>query len=252
MENTQRLLDEMEALKAVYGEENVIYNESMRRLFVKLDSETQIRVDIPLDYPNITPPIVLGNLIDASEIANLFQPGEDMLLLLIEEIRTRHLDSVARSQKQVEKLTKTSPQKQQQQSSSLLAQPIPVVVDVELDKSRFITGETITANKSRFVAHAARCKTPQEATELLAIIRSSKYARATHNIWAYRLADGRANNDDDGESAAGGRLAELLQLIKVTDILVVVSRYYGGVNVGPQRFKYILQAARDAIDKLLQ
>jgi putative IMPACT (imprinted ancient) family translation regulator len=73
------------------------------------------------------------------------------------------------------------------------------------------------------------------------------------------------DNDDDGESAAGGRLAHLLQILvshpllclivlleyylqDVKDVLVVVTRYFGGTLLGADRFKHINQAARDALE----
>ena len=55
--------------------------------------------------------------------------------------------------------------------------------------------------------------------------------------------------DDDGESAAGGRLLQLLQNTSVRDVLVVVSRWYGGVKLGPARFTHINNAARDLLVK---
>ena len=72
------------------------------------------------------------------------------------------------------------------------------------------------------------------------------------------------DNDDDGESAAGGRLAHLLQILvcilsllfrfsfknfqEVNNVLVIVTRYFGGIHLGPDRFKHINQAARNALD----
>lgn len=77
------------------------------------------------------------------------------------------------------------------------------------------------------------------------LLANSKIAKATHNISAYRFLsrDGvqHQDNDDDGESAAGGRLAHLLQLLGVNDVLVVVSRWYGGIHLGADRFKDINQ-----------
>lgn len=55
--------------------------------------------------------------------------------------------------------------------------------------------------------------------------------------------------DDDGETAAGGRLAHLLEILEMENVLVVVSRWYGGTLLGPDRFKLINQAARDALEK---
>ena len=73
------------------------------------------------------------------------------------------------------------------------------------------------------------------------------------------------DNDDDGETAAGGRLAHLLQILvgvlsrtpgpalltdlqEVNNVLVVVTRYFGGILLGPDRFKHINQAARNALE----
>jgi putative IMPACT (imprinted ancient) family translation regulator len=70
------------------------------------------------------------------------------------------------------------------------------------------------------------------------------------------------DNDDDGESAAGSRLAHLLSILsssssdpqsqsnedKLGNVLVIVTRYFGGIHLGPDRFKHINQAARDALE----
>lgn len=57
-----------------------------------------------------------------------------------------------------------------------------------------------------------------------------------------------ADCDDDGETAAGSRLAHLLDILELENVLVVVSRWYGGVHLGSDRFKHINQAARDALE----
>ena len=54
--------------------------------------------------------------------------------------------------------------------------------------------------------------------------------------------------DDDGESAAGGRLLKLLALVGAENVVVVVSRWYGGVLLGPARFTHINNAARQLLD----
>eukprot|EP00956_Cyclotella_meneghiniana_P025833 scaffold54690_cov69-Cyclotella_meneghiniana.AAC.1 len=77
-----------------------------------------------------------------------------------------------------------------------------------------------------------------------------KVARATHNMFAYRfMKDGIlvSDNDDDGEKGSGAKLASLLQLSKVEDVMVIVSRWYGGTLLGPARFKHIASVARDGL-----
>lgn len=54
--------------------------------------------------------------------------------------------------------------------------------------------------------------------------------------------------DDDGETQAGARLKHLLEVLDLTGVLVVVTRWFGGIHLGPDRFKHINQAARDALE----
>jgi putative IMPACT (imprinted ancient) family translation regulator len=67
-------------------------------------------------------------------------------------------------------------------------------------------------------------------------------------MWALSNRATSLDNSDDGETAAGGRLAHLLQILEVTNVLVVVTRYFGGIHLGPDRFKHINQAARNALE----
>ena len=53
--------------------------------------------------------------------------------------------------------------------------------------------------------------------------------------------------DDDGESGAGARLLHLLDILGVKNVCVVVSRWYGGVHLGPDRFRHINNAARQLL-----
>ncbi|PSN34372.1 Protein IMPACT [Blattella germanica] len=80
-----------------------------------------------------------------------------------------------------------------------------------------------------------------------------KIANATHNISAYRIykEDTKCflqDCDDDGETQAGGRLLHLLQILGVQNVMVVVSRWYGGVHLGPDRFRHINNAARQVLE----
>jgi len=114
-------------------------------------------------------------------------------------------------------------------------------------------GPTFVERKSTFVAHVARVQSTADVESALAVILSdSRVARATHNIRAWRFRDARgalkADNDDDGEDAAGGRLAELLELMAVENVLVVVTRWFGGTLLGPSRFKIINNVARELIE----
>ncbi|KAL1918193.1 uncharacterized protein VTP21DRAFT_3459 [Calcarisporiella thermophila] len=117
-----------------------------------------------------------------------------------------------------------------------------------------IHGEAIIDRKSVFVAHLAEVKSLEEVEAVKeTLLRDKRIARATHNISAFRII--QSNNgvlqdqDDDGETAAGGRLLHLLQILDAKNVLVVVSRWYGGIPLGPNRFKHISNAARQILDE---
>jgi len=111
----------------------------------------------------------------------------------------------------------------------------------------------ISEKKSVFLARSASVSSPAQAKAFLAhlLATDKKSAKATHNITAWRIrgpADiAYQDCDDDGETAAGGRVLHLMQLMDVWDVMVVVTRWYGGVHLGPDRFRIINSAAREAL-----
>ncbi|KAI0806795.1 ribosomal protein S5 domain 2-type protein [Fomes fomentarius] len=113
--------------------------------------------------------------------------------------------------------------------------------------------EPIQDRKSAFVGRACPITDPSHVPLILAHLMSDrKIARAAHpiiNAWRCRVGNVlHQDNDDDGETAAGGRLAHLLQILEVENVLVIVTRYFGGIHLGPDRFKHINQAARNALE----
>lgn len=112
--------------------------------------------------------------------------------------------------------------------------------------------EVVTEKKSVFIARAATVSTPAQAKHYLhhLLCSDKKVAKATHNMTAWRIK-GEGNTtfqdcDDDGETAAGGRLLHLMQVMNLWNVMVVVTRWYGGVQLGPDRFRIINSVARDA------
>lgn len=115
------------------------------------------------------------------------------------------------------------------------------------------SGPKFTVKKSVFQAHVAQVHSSAEVQAVMYQLCQDKHiAKATHNMRAWRFTDAREvlvmDNDDDGEDAAGGRLAMLLDLMKVDGAMVVVSRWYGGVKLGPARFKHINNVARELLE----
>ncbi|PBP21244.1 UPF0029-domain-containing protein [Diplocarpon rosae] len=115
--------------------------------------------------------------------------------------------------------------------------------------------DVVVEMKSVFVARSAPVSSPDEARSYLQrLLESDKKVRsATHNITAWRIKgeNGVAYQDcdDDGETAAGGRVLHLMQLMDIWNAMVVVTRWYGGHQLGPKRFSVINAVARDALVK---
>ncbi|XP_069477030.1 protein IMPACT isoform X3 [Ambystoma mexicanum] len=111
-------------------------------------------------------------------------------------------------------------------------------------------GEPITERRSTFQAHLAPVVSPKQVKMVLnKLCENKKIASATHNIYAYRIycEDKQTflqDCEDDGETAAGGRLLHLMQILDARNVMVVVSRWYGGILLGPDRFKHINNCAR--------
>ncbi len=90
-----------------------------------------------------------------------------------------------------------------------------------------------TEKKSRFIGHCFPVSTEEEAMEQLNSIRRLHYD-ATHNCWAYSLSDGRMRFSDDGEPGGTAGMPIMDTLIKrgISDALIVVTRYFGGILLG--------------------
>jgi uncharacterized YigZ family protein len=91
-----------------------------------------------------------------------------------------------------------------------------------------------TEKKSVFIGHAAPVKTEEEA---IAFVKNYKhiYADARHNVWAYLLKDvGLMRYSDDGEpqGTAGVPVLDVIRKNNVTDAVIVVTRYFGGILLG--------------------
>ena len=98
------------------------------------------------------------------------------------------------------------------------------------------TGEGYyTEKRSKFLAWAHHVETAEEVKALLADYRK-KYYDARHVCYAYMLGpertDFRANDDGEPSSTAGKPILGQINSAELTNVLVVVVRYYGGVNLG--------------------
>ncbi|TIB05539.1 hypothetical protein E3P96_01200 [Wallemia ichthyophaga] len=162
-------------------------------------------------------------------------------------------------------------QERQLEEDAAFAASLEHQLDGLPDGLEIVTTPSVTYSKSTFAGHCVRISSHTQVPLILGHLQNDrKIARATHPVisgcslitttlrnpqtsldaWRFRSPDGvqHQDNDDDGESAAGNRIAHLLSILDVNNVLVVVTRWYGGVHLGADRFKYINQVAREAMD----
>ena len=86
---------------------------------------------------------------------------------------------------------------------------------------------------SQFISRAYRIEEKDDATTLLQKIRKEFYD-ATHYCYAYKLSDNTIKYSDDSEPSgtAGIRILNAIEHFSLTNVLLVVIRYYGGVKLG--------------------
>ena len=108
-----------------------------------------------------------------------------------------------------------------------------------------------TEKRSKFLAFAHHVESVEQIKDLLAGYRK-KYYDARHVCYAYMLGpertEFRANDDGEPSSTAGKPILGQINSNELTDILIVVVRYYGGVNLGTSGLIVAYrEAAADAI-----
>ncbi len=93
--------------------------------------------------------------------------------------------------------------------------------------------EEIIEKKSRFIASVYPIKDKQEADNILSDIKK-EFWDATHNVYAYILPDNICKYSDDGEpqGTAGLPVFNVLQKKRLQNVLVIVTRYFGGTLLG--------------------
>ena len=116
-----------------------------------------------------------------------------------------------------------------------------------------VTGESVgeySEKRSRFIATLRHTETEEQAAAFLAEMRS-KYWDARHNCYAYSMSSGALKRfSDDGEphGTAGKPILDIIDGSGLTDITVVVTRYFGGVLLGTGGLvRAYSAAAREAV-----
>lgn len=89
--------------------------------------------------------------------------------------------------------------------------------------------------KSTFIGYAKPIKTEEEAIAFVNEIKK-KHKNATHNVWAYTVGENmniqRYSDDGEPQGTAGIPTLEVIKKEDLRDVVVVVTRYFGGIKLG--------------------
>jgi len=266
--------DEIIAIQAIFGEEVVQHVALTNELKICIPSIgstpcIELQVFIPQNiYPSSSPPVfeLRCDLFDSSTISDLahqmekmFRPGEVVMytwIAFLQEEWEQRKPPAPPPLAGTGTDTPTAPPSAAEQKESLAineesARHIDLMRRIA---AKIVHGEPLTEKKSTFQAHVVPIKDPAEVPPIIEyLLQNNKIRAATHNIMAYRIEGCREgtffqDSDDDGESAAGGRLLHLLQMVDARNVVVVVSRWFGGTLLGPARFGLINKAARELLE----
>jgi len=256
------LENEIEAINSIYGDDTLVAADQAGVYVLNLPNhDTSFRVEFPQEYPDV-PPTVLGtqssgeharrghaaHVLDVfrDAVGRLFQPGDVCLYDVIEDVASS-LDAAKEEEPEERDDLRVHDFHENLETSQ--------TVDATEEAPPWTISDVVIELKSVFVARCAPVSSPEQAKQYLQHLLDSdkKVAKATHNITAHRIKGSNGvtyqDCDDDGESAAGGRVLHLMQLMDLWNVMVVVTRWYGGQKLGPARFGIINTVARDAFVK---
>ncbi|OCH90571.1 ribosomal protein S5 domain 2-like protein [Obba rivulosa] len=128
------------------------------------------------------------------------------------------------------------------------------------------TSQEIRDRSSIFIANIFEAATPEDARKAVEHMNRVHASKPAYEIAAWRCMvvkpgksglggpddfELRFGSDDGGERYAGGRVLRVMQAEGVLDAVVVVSRWYGGIMLGPARFTHIETCTREVCHAFL-
>ncbi|TVY23574.1 IMPACT-like protein [Lachnellula hyalina] len=254
--------NEIEAINSIYGDNSLIISNEHDIYVLHLPQhDASLRLRFPRDYP-ATPPAVLGTESSGEHsrkgeaahvveifrdvLGELYRPGEVCLFDVIEEVNNLLPDTNGEDEVTEDAL----PIQYEAEAADVAEGEVKTV-----EEPPWTLSEIVVESKSVFIARSAPVSSPSQANSYLQHLldNDKKVRSASHNMTAWRIKGENGvtyqDCDDDGETAAGGRLLHLMQLMELWNVMVVVTRWYGGHQLGPKRFSIINTVARDAFVK---
>ncbi|KAM7538382.1 hypothetical protein Aperf_G00000073667 [Anoplocephala perfoliata] len=275
--------DELQALESIYPNELSVVDNDQRCYIITITSETSEKHSVQLKftfikgYPSENPPLYeisaptlrknqRSELLHILNEVCIVSIGSAMIFSMVEAIKSfldKQMEEVPEDLGIVLGLHDLSFDSEPV-AKSVYAVPsirehlaaygrrLPIAEGVTCPK--IYHGEPIIDRKSVFQAHCCEVSSlPEVSAFISTMLEDRKVAAATHNITAWYLRSKLkpeapmtslvADYDDDGEAQAGGRLLHLLSMAAREGVVVMVTRWYGGILLGPDRFRHINNAA---------
>lgn len=242
-----------------------------------------LSVTFPPTYPSLVPPTYeleapwlkrceRQDIQAALEEIYVENMGENIVYMWIERLKEL-ISEIAKKESRENSPLKIPSESSDENLNLLIGdfeERLEVVTEVDFregegdwETPEIFPGQPFTDRKSTFQAFLARVIHPTQTKQVLnKLLENKKIAHATHNMWAYRIGGEKSPGDqskapgpvmsrcdDDGEAHAGGRMLHLLEILDATNVMVVVSRWYGGIQLGPDRFKHISNVMRNLLEE---
>jgi hypothetical protein len=221
------LIEEVESINAIYENSTINVGPNIYEITIP-DTSYKVRLSFPSKYPQVPPQLlsIKGPRTNRDDSETL-----QILKEVIDEVFSAGMVCIFDFMESAKELLNAD--------EELVLEDNIETKDIDPFTGWHSTEQTVD-RKSVFIGYSAPATSKEEAIRMIDQLKQDKrIARASHNITAWRIVrpDGvlLQDCDDDGESAAGSRLLHLLNLTDSKNVVVVVSRWYGGIHLGSDR-----------------
>jgi len=266
-DNKKRQAEELESLQSIYATElKKGHDTSSYEISIPFSTKISgtFSFILPEGYPAHEPPkfTLTASCLTVQGLASLNQKLQEIWLenkeqtgiifIWVEWMREHLLEflNFKEPQEKESKIESEPSEPNNRKEKEKVKNPIAFVPNI-------ISGDPVNERKSKFQAHLAEVHSIEEVELVVEeLMKNKKIRNATHNMYAYRLdlpgkpmAEGR---EDDGENGGGDKILYILQVQSVANLVIVVTRWFGGVLLGPERFKLIQNVATSVLSSYLK
>ena len=251
-------MEELEALRGIYGDDVVWVREEEPRAILVRAGRYEYLAEFCAGYPTERAPRLTVRDTEytadtkelrrlADDVAGDFVAGEVFCFaafLRVGELLESGEYALFEAKEEEESAPEEGRAKEREVRRARRECPIPI----------FQT-EPILDRKSKFIGYSAVVHSAEDVQMVIdKLYEDPKIQVATHNMWAYRIEEERGGRaiinedaDSDGEDGASEKMTFLLNVMDEKESFVMVSRWWGGILLGPVRFKHIARMTEQAL-----